>query len=388
MTDLDELLASADPAAQQRRTSADDASRIYQIVHATREHASDTRPLGWRYPAGRSPRRVLVAAFCAAVVAGAVLLTVDVSTSPQQPVPAEPPNHLAPLADVAATPAGWVTVPFEVVQVSVPESWFVERPGSNSCSAGPGTQGTVFLGEDAASLGGGCAPNAATVSLTPAAATPVPHAHRTVVHGIAVVLGWTSGPSGRTYLARALGVDIAAWGSDAQAVLATLTHSPLSVVLGSWSSTVPAGWRSYDFGGLTVTVPPTWSLNNDNRANFDVCSPTVIRDELTLQRVQPEVASCPLFSRGAGDEADADGLRIAAGAFVANRITGVGPCRQQRDLRICITQPTANSYLGFSVLEAAVYVPGQSLPDLIDLGLAGSGLTALEVFDSLHASGS
>ncbi|MHB8457902.1 MAG: hypothetical protein ACYDBS_09485, partial [Acidimicrobiales bacterium] len=213
-------------------------------------------------------RRAAVVVAVAAVSIAAIVIPLSVRSghpAPSHPVPASrrptARPHIAPLADVAATPKGWSPVALGNAQISVPSSWYIESQGNSTCGGGiaRGVTGIVFLGEGAllpSSMG--CSRPANVVTLTHAGHRPIPHGRTAIVNGIHVRYGWTRAGPVLTYVERALGMEVTASGPRSRAVLQTITHSPLSVVLGSAVGGTPAGWRTVVFGGLRFAVPSGW----------------------------------------------------------------------------------------------------------------------------------
>jgi hypothetical protein len=236
----------------------------------------------------------------------------------------------------------------------------------------------------------GCSAPANVVSSRAATKSAIPHGRSVIVNGIRVELGWTRSGSTITYVERGLGMEVTAHGPLARRVLETFTRSPLSVVLGS-SVRPPAGWRTIDFGGLQFAVPASWHITRDSW--WGGCPLYVSADVLRLSTAQTlSNPICPTPRTGAGSEAAVPTMVVGAGPQVSTATVPGERCVSLDRLRICIEPQPLNS--GFitgrqlSLLTALVYVPGQSHPDQVEIGLAGSGLTPARIFDSLRPSGS
>ncbi len=138
-----------------------------------------------------------------------------------------------PLADVSSTPAGWSPVPYQSAQLSVPQSWLVESPQQLFCGF-PQVTGMIFVGfKPGDPEGFGCSLTASLAWILPAGKLPKGISHRkptAVIHGIPVYR-LTSGKGTAAYLVPELGVRVGARGKLAARIIATLTRSPLSVVL-------------------------------------------------------------------------------------------------------------------------------------------------------------
>jgi hypothetical protein len=77
---------------------------------------------------------------------------------------------------------------------------------------------------------------------------------------------------------------------------------------------------------------------------------------------------------------------VGAGPKIGEQANGAD-CRPRDDLHICVLpQPLGDGYPtdgGLEILTAVVYLPGQQPPDLIEIGLFGSGLSPAQIFDSI-----
>jgi hypothetical protein len=135
---------------------------------------------------------------------------------------------------VSGTPAGWSPVPYESAQLSVPgSSWLVESPQQLSCGF-PQIDGMIFVGvKPAIPKDYGCNVTASLAWILPAGQIPkgIKHSKPTAVINGIPVYRLASAKGTTTYLAPELGVRVGARGKLAARVLATLTRSPLSVVL-------------------------------------------------------------------------------------------------------------------------------------------------------------
>jgi hypothetical protein len=347
-------------------------------------------------PKRSSSRRRKVAVLAAVVAASiaAVVVPLAVRSGHRTPLTVTSTTvtttrpHIAPLAYTAATPKGWSPVAFESVQISVPSSWFIEDPGY---SCGGGVNGMVFIAQAPhVPAGAGCRLPSNVVTLTSAGRSPVPHARTAIVNGVHVQVGWTRAGSAVAYTERGLGMEVTASGPLARRVLQTITHSPLSVVLGSAVSGSPPGWRTVAFGGLRFAVPSSWQIGRDSW--WGGCPYDIATNDLRLSTAQSlSVPGCPPPPTNAGYEAALPGMVIGAGPQVTAYSAVPGKrCVQRNSLRICIDPPplgggfTPGRQLG--LLTAEVFLPGQTRPDQVEIGLSGSGLTPLRIFDSLRAS--
>ena len=338
----------------------------------------------------RRRRKAAAAAVSAVVLVAALVgvglpLLLNSSGRPAGPPTVGGPRKLAPLAEVSATPRGWSPVAYRGGQISVPSNWFVEIPPGITC--GQHDPGRVFIAESArvpAEMGCGDADNVITIRA--AAATAIPHAHTETINGVTVELGWSVHDDQTTYLERGLGLDIGASGPLAHDVLATITHSPLSVVLNSSDLAAPATWRRVTFGGLQFAVPPQW--RTEHVSWWGGCPSNLARDVLVLSTAQTlSTPGCPAPLSTAGYSAGMPGMVVGAGPQIHDGHLRGETCRTTNGVRICIDpSPLRAGYpqgRGLQILSASVYLPGQQQPDQIEIGLNGSGLTPAQIFDSI-----
>ena len=168
-------------------------------------------------------------------------------------------THISPLPDTSLTPPGWSPLALGSVQISVPSDWFIEDP---EWICGGETQGWVFINQTPTSPRGsaGCSLPSNVVELSTASSTRSPlNTHRVVINSIPATKGSIRLGSTSTEVIRALGIVVTASGPLAEQVLATLTHSPLSVVLNSSVNAVPTRWQHVVFGGVSFGVPGNWT---------------------------------------------------------------------------------------------------------------------------------
>jgi hypothetical protein len=299
-----------------------------------------------------------------------------------------PPSHSV-LADVGTTPAGWAAVPLTGIQVSVPASWQVEPPGETVCGR---SEGVVLLGQGLHPRELGCTRPFAVANVVSLRATngPAPSSGKQVlIHGLKVTL--TSDHRTETEFARVTGMTIAAKGPLATTIVRTITHSPRSVVLGPYRVSVPRAWRHLAFGGLSFSVPKRWTT--EKVAWIGGCPINIARSTLVDSTARSvSLPSCMPPSSTAGYMAARPGMKVFAGPKVpAVRAQLHGTeCRSLNGLRVCV-QPcrigggySATNYPG--LLTADVYIPGRTRPDLVEIGLSGTGMTPLRIFDSLQPS--
>jgi hypothetical protein len=195
---------------------------------------------------------------------------------------------------------------------------------------------------------------------------------------------------GHEFVNMALGAQVMAKGPLAPRVTATLTPSPLSVVLGSSVDSAPTGWRHVDFGGLSFSVPSQWAVQRVDwwgGCPFNITSGTLL---LSTARYL-SMPACPLVPGTAGFLAGRPGMVLFAGPKVPAAPVDTN-CLTRNHLRICIDPPPPSTG-GFSpghelnLLTAQVTVPHQGTVDQVEIGLTGSGLLPVDVFDSIQPAG-
>lgn len=286
-----------------------------------------------------------------------------------------------PLTDTAATPRGWATVAYGDAQISVPARWRI----SSRLVCGRAAPGYVVLGTAATSLdvqNARCKqpPDMAAILRHPGGPK---HAGGSgiFINGIAVVPVLTGAPAGSmSYYVPALHVTVTARGPLARLVLATLTRSPLSVVLAPGPALkVPSGWRWHRFGGIRFATPGTWRVV---RSRFwypcwNVVYPTQSVKLVTATRRALTNCNAPLDI--AGFMQPGRGVVVGFGQYVGlyDPRHEIG-CRQVRGLRACLYWPSVGR-----PLELAVYIPGRREPTVVDVGLRGNGLEARVIVESI-----
>lgn len=299
-----------------------------------------------------------------------------------------PPRSV--LADAGVTPAGWAAIPLTGIQVSVPASWQVEPRGQSVCGR---FNGVVLLGMGLHLRELGCTPpfDVANVVSLRTASGPVPSSGKQVlIHGLKVTL--TSDHRTETESARVTGMTIAAKGPLATTIVRTITHSPRSVALGPYRASAPRAWRHVTFGGLSFSVPKRWAT--ERVTWIGGCPVNIARSTLLLSTARSFSApSCNPPPNTAGYMAARPGMRVFAGPTVpATRAHLRGAtCLSHNGLRVCV-EPyrLEGGYLSTNypgLLTVDVYLPGRTRPDLVEIGLNGTGMMPLQIFDSLQPSG-
>jgi len=296
----------------------------------------------------------------------------------------------AALADVSRTPAGWAPVPYKNAQLSVPgSSWLVESPQGLGCGF-PEISGMIFAGiKPVIPKGYDCTVTANVAWILPAGQLPKGITHRkpTAVIGGIPVYRLSSGKGTTAYLVPELGVRIGARGKSAARVLATLTRSPLSVVLRRGAATrVPAGWTWRQLGGIRFAAPRSWSPQREDQ--WSTCGTGVLPSSLLLiDATKPPLAlPCPLEIPTASADQAQPGLTVVTGKYAAQSVgESYASCQRRGVVRICLSTDTGQGGFLGGVLIFSVSRPKHAATFFL-LGLPGSGASARAIFDSVRAA--
>jgi hypothetical protein len=288
----------------------------------------------------------------------------------------------------AARRTGWAPVPYRDAQLSVPGSWLVEAPQQMSCGlARP--DGMIFVGvRPARPEGLGCGLPVSLAWIVPAGHIRQAIRHRTptaVIHGIPVYR-LHSGKGSLVYLVPGLGVRVGVRGPSARRVLATLTRSPLSVVLRRGpSGRVPARWTWRQFGGVRFASPRSWSRQHQDQ--WATCGTGLVPSTLALIDATrpPLYLPCPyLIPTAAADQAQ-PGLTVVTGKYAAKSVgESYVSCRVRHGVRICLSSVTGQGGFFSGALIFSVARPRRHAGTFFLLGLSGTGARA--IFDSIRVA--
>jgi|HubBroStandDraft_1064217.scaffolds.fasta_scaffold90021_2 hypothetical protein len=331
-----------------------------------------------------------VAAMVAAVVFGSV--SSALASAHERPAPAGTkisgmrPEATGPRSGGSVTPSGWAAVPYQRAQLSVPGMWLVESPQQLSC--GLKSSGMIFVGaRPGFPAGYGCRLTASLAWILPARHIPAGIAHQRpakVIHGIPVYR-LLSGKGSTVYLVPELRVRVGARGPLARRVLATLTWSPLAIVLRTRpAGRVPAGWTWHRFGGIRFAAPRSW--NSQREDQWATCGTGQVPQSLLLIDATKPPASLPCpyqIPTAAADEAQ-PGLTVVTGKYAAKSVEeDFTHCHVRRGARICLSSITGQGGLYGGVLIFSVSRPNRSAATFFLLGLSGTGTNPRVVFDSI-----
>jgi len=335
----------------------------------------------------RGWRAVAIAAMAAAVVIGTV--SSALASPGAMPAASSAAAGIGRTGSVVGTPAGWSPVPYESARLSVPASWLVESQQQLSCGF-PQVSGMIFVGvKPGFPKGFGCDVTASVAWILPAGKVPKGITHRkptAVIHGIPVYR-LPSGKGAAAYLVPELGVRVGARGKLAARVLATLTRSPLSVVLRRGpAAPVPAGWAWRQFGGLRFATPRSWSLQREDQ--WATCGTGLLPSSLLLVDATkpPLYLPCPYAVPTASADQAQPGLTVVTGKYAGQSVgERYGSCQSRRGVRICKSSVTGRGGFLSGVLIFSVSRPKHPATFFL-LGLSGSGVSARAIFGSVRAA--
>jgi hypothetical protein len=347
-------------------------------------------------PSRHGKRAALIGAVVAMAVPGLAGCASAVAASPR-PVPVARTVAAGGIGGIGRTAgrlasgsdarAGWAAVPFRDAQLSVPGSWLVQARHQLSCGF-PRAAGMIFAGiGPELPKGLGCGLTASLAWIVPAGHLGHRSSHckpTAVIHGIAVCRLPSSKGSVR-YLVPALGVKIGARGPQARRVLATLTRSPISVVLSRGrSGPVPASWAWRQFGGVWFATPRSWSPQHEHQ--WATCGTGQVAGTLLLidATKRPLALPCPYQLPTASAEQAQPGLTVVTGKYAAQSVGEKYPrCLTRHGARICLAAITGQGGAYSGVLVFSVRGPHQRTATYFLLGLSGSGARARTMLGSI-----
>jgi hypothetical protein len=332
-------------------------------------------------------RALLVAVAAVSIAAIAVPLSLAGGRHGTSPKPVVSPGTVR--VDTAATPPGWAPVPFGNGQLSVPASWYVTvSTGGSVCGL---ASEHVLVRQAPLSVfthPSNCLIGQDDVVVAPVSKVGPPRYGTMLVNGIRVDLR-APVSDGESYVVPEFHMALLATGPLARRILGTLTYSPRAFVLGSSRLPVPRGWVSYAFGGVRLSAPSGWKLNRYSW--WGGCPFGLDNDTVQLSTaVTFSAPGCPLGAQTAGSQAARYGIVVGAGPMAD--AVGVDPheCWNLRGMRACSAQFGGTSFGGENldgVLTLTVTVPRQPKPVVVEIGLAGTGATALAILDSIRPIG-
>jgi hypothetical protein len=324
-----------------------------------------------------------------AMVVIAVALTVFTSSQTFATTTVPTTAKALPAVDLSATPAGWVPVAFGNAQLSVPAAWWVLYD-SPPCPTGSPT-GEVFVdpppGVFACPLEIAPGPSTTVRFGPPTSPLSTVLGHPEVINGISVY-PYPTGPQS-SYLVPSLGVEITVDGPLGQRVLHTLTWSPRSVVLAPGSSpAIPSSWQQVTFAGLRFSAPANWPINRTQVTPGlgAICRQQGVAFWDTIVTLSTDarpllLPPCPRMSPT--PQQPENGVQVDSGLRTEPMATLSlsAHCLVLHGLTACPATSPA-----YSILVLRVNVPGRSKPVFVSIGLAGNGMVARTILDSVRAA--
>jgi hypothetical protein len=288
----------------------------------------------------------------------------------------------------SGTHTDWAPVPYRNAQLSVPGSWLVEAPQQLACGFSQ-ADGMIFVGiSPDIPKGMGCGLTSSLAWILPAGRIPHGIGSRTptaVIHGFSVYR-LRSAKGSVLYLVPELGVRVGARGLLARRVLATLTRSPLSVVLRRGPvGPVPANWIWRHFGGLRFAAPRSWSLLREDQ--WATCGTGLVPQTLLLlDATRPPLAlPCPAQLPTASADQALPGLAVVTGKYASESVgESYTRCQVRRGVQICLSTVTGQGGPLGGVLIFSASKPHRHALTFFLLGLSGSGANARAIFGSIR----
>ena len=305
-----------------------------------------------------------------------------------------------PAVDLSATPAGWVPVAFGDTQISVPASFNVFYLDSECGSIL--RPGTVLVGDGSVSncSMGTIQSNGTLVHFHALTRNPAFWRNEKPMrlNGLSVYLGPGMDPylagygleyEANDYIVPSLDIEVAGVGPLAKQVLNTLTRSPRTTVLASGPApVVPSSWQSVTFAGLRFSAPRNWPITQTQVTPGlgDICREQGVAFAGTTVTLSTDVRPmllppCPYLLPT--PQQPENGVQVDAGLrtepMVALSLSV--HCLFLHGLTSCPATSPA-----FSILVLRVNVPGRDKPVFVSIGLAGNGVVARAILDSLQAA--
>jgi hypothetical protein len=199
------------------------------------------------------------------------------------------------------------------------------------------------------------------------------------------------------YYAASLGVEVIAQGPLARRILATLTRSPRAVALASGSTpAVRPDWKTLTYQGLAFAAPAWWPVTGTsynygvgdpcNTPGVDFFNEGVGGGEVVLSTDRFLAGFSCSARRNPGPVYPGDGVEVDAGSDTLSELAMEGLhlafSKHCLDLHGLIACPATSP--AYSILVLKVTVSGRDQPVFVSLGLAGNGMVARTILDSLR----
>jgi hypothetical protein len=287
---------------------------------------------------------------------------------------------------------GFVAVDLGLAQISVPGRWTVEE-GSGCLTGRP--SGVVYVDSR---LNDYCPNEKAAWEVGPVVVVnPVSWAPVEVgsVHSVITVNGFRVEryvhPSEAVtfYVIARLGVYVSVYAGTPDPIQ-TLSYSPrAAVLLGGAAPAVPASWRRFSAGGVSLAVPASWLVDGGayvSTVEGQQCSPdyslsgtgrslTIVGSDAATP---PSITPCFSYPQVVHPAIDGLVVNVKPGASWPGGTKGA--CLEIHGLKTCFVSGLPAT----DILFAWVTVPHRSRPVLLEIGLAGTGMTARTILYSLR----
>lgn len=289
----------------------------------------------------------------------------------------------SPAVTSAPTPKGWRIVDFGDARLAAPPNWSVtDLTGSSMPCVGHG--GLAQRPEPGVELFRENLQSCSAVIVEPGTSADHPARAARTIHGIRLYLISDTVVS-LAYAVPELGVTVALRGVDeALPVLETLTSSARRVVLAAGPAPrVPDDWRTVEYGGITVRVPPTMPVKRLGAHNIPpgVCSVQMFSQPgVFLGKGFVGVIHCGLILAGVVP-APTDGLWIRA----------LPDEKRPPPTKRFIDVTGLRLWLGDSSVDPTLTIEpqrekGGRLPTVITLGLGADPTIARTILYSIRAT--
>jgi hypothetical protein len=289
------------------------------------------------------------------------------------------PGAALPPSGSTAIPRSWAPVALGDAQVSVPANWLVTSTPQCGRDA-PGYVQLRGLSNDYIVQNPRCQrpPDMVAIELVPKGQDQT-RRRSGQINGVRVLRVQPAARGFASYLAPTLHVVVSVKGPLANKVLGTLTRSPLSVVLARGRQfPVPRSWRWHEFRGIRFAAPGDWALVRDGHyaCPFGL-SPNAVILIPAGNRAMPR---CGGRLGTAGTLSARFGVTVTAGPYVSEGTAQFHGCTLRHRMRQCYSAPL----FGGGVLHMTVFAPGRQRATLVEIGLAGDGMIARTIVESIR----
>jgi hypothetical protein len=290
-----------------------------------------------------------------------------------------------PALTSAPTPKGWRIVDFGDARLAAPPGWSVaDLTGSSIPCVGHG--GLAQRSQEGVDLFTENPSSCSAVILQPGTPTDLPSRAARTIHGIRLYLISDTVVS-LAYAVPELGVTVVLRGVDgALPVLETLTSSARRVVLAAGPAPrVPHDWRTVEYGGITLRVPPTMPvirLGASDIAPGTCATQTFVRPGAYVGNGFPGAVHCPMIPAGVVAK-PTDGVWISN---TPERMPNTSPVRVIDLPTVRLRVEAAASVLADPTLTIEPSGPAGRLPTVIHLGLGPDPTVARTILYSIRAT--